>query len=141
MDANEDNLFKNEGYELMAAAFEVYNELGPGFLEEVYQEALERELAGRKIAFTSKPRLHIHYKGQLMRKYYDADLFVSNGIVVELKAVRTLLPEHEAQLLNELKASRLRVGYLINFGASPRLQWQRRVDSIQHQHRPTADEL
>jgi len=134
MDANEDNLFKAEGYELMAAAFDVYNELGPGFLEEVYQEALEFELTGRKVPLVSKPRLHIHYKGQLMRKYYDADLVVSEGIVVELKAVRTLLPEHEAQLLNELKATRLRVGYLINFGASPRLQWERRVDSTQSKY-------
>ncbi len=64
-----------------------------------------------------------------MRKYYDADLLVSAGIVVELKAVRAILPEHEAQLLNELKATRLRVGYLINFGSTPRLQWYRRVDS------------
>jgi len=134
MDANEDNLFKAEGYELMAAAFDVYNELGPGFLEEVYQEALEFELTGRKVPLVSKPRLHIHYKGQVMRKYYDADLVVSEGIVVELKAVRTLLPEHEAQLLNELKATRLRVGYLINFGASPRLQWERRVDSTQSKY-------
>jgi len=134
MDANEDNLFKAEGYELMAAAFDVYNELGPGFLEEVCQEALEFELTGRKVPLVSKPRLHIHYKGQVMRKYYDADLLVSEGIVVELKAVRTLLPEHEAQLLNELKATRLRVGYLINFGASPRLQWERRVDSTQSKY-------
>ncbi len=136
MDANEDNLFKAEGYELMAAAFDVYNELGPGFLEDVYQEALEFELAARKVSLVPKPRLHIHYKGQMMRKYYDADLLVSDGIVVELKAVRTLLPEHEAQLLNELKATRLRVGYLINFGAIPRLQWQRRVDSTQNQTQP-----
>ncbi len=131
MEADEDNLYKTQGYELMAAAFDVYNELGAGFLEDVYQEALEIELAGRNISLISKPRLHIHYKGQIMRKYYDADLVVSDGIVVELKAVRALLPEHEAQLLNELKATRLRVGYLINFGASPRLQWYRRVDSSQ----------
>src|SRR4051812_3296585 len=131
MDTNEDNLFKVEGYELMAAAFEVYNELGPGFLEEVYQEALELELNAREIPFLTKPRIQIHFKGQLLRKYYDADLLIHSAIVVELKAVRTLAPEHEAQLLNELKATRLRVGYLINFGASPRLQWYRRVDSAQ----------
>jgi GxxExxY protein len=131
MGTNEDNLFKVEGYELMAAAFEVYNELGPGFLEEVYQEALELELTARKIPFLTKPRIQIHFKGQLLRKYYDADLLIHSAIVVELKAVRTLAPEHEAQLLNELKATRLRVGYLLNFGAAPRLQWCRRVDSAQ----------
>jgi GxxExxY protein len=129
MDANEENLFKDEGCKLMAAAFEIYSELGPGFLEEVYQEAMELELTARKIPFLPKPRLQIKYKGQLLQKYYEADLLVHAGIIVELKTVRVLAPEHEAQLLNELKATRLRVGYLINFGAVPRLQWYRRVDS------------
>ena len=129
MAANEENLFKTEGYALMAAAFEVYNELGSGFLEEVYQEAMELDLTTRAIPFTSKPRLQIAYKGRPLKKYYDADLLVHSAIVVELKAVRAVTPEHEAQLLNELKATRCRVGYLINFGASPRLQWFRRVDS------------
>ena len=134
MDANEENLSKAEGYELMGAAFEVYNELGPGFLEEVYQETMELELTSRKIPFLSKPRLQIQFNGQFLRKHYDADLLVHSGIVVEIKAVRALAPEHEAQLLNELKASRLRVGYLINFGAAPRLQWYRRVDSSNPGH-------
>jgi GxxExxY protein len=129
MVANEEKLFKAEGYELMAAAFEVYNELGPGFLEEVYQEAMELELDARNIPFKSKPRLQIQFKNQLLQKFYDADLLVHSAIIVELKAVRAVAPEHEAQLINELKASRRRVGYLINFGASPRLQWYRRVDS------------
>ena len=134
MDAKEENLFKEEGYELMSAAFEVYNEIGPGFLEDVYQEAMEIELSARKIPFLSKPRLQIQFKGQPLRKFYDADLLVYSAIVVELKAVRAVLPEHEAQLLNELKATRLRVAYLINFGASPRLQWYRRVDSSNPLH-------
>jgi GxxExxY protein len=129
MDANEENLFQAEGYELMGAAFEVYNELGAGYLEEVYQEALEIELTARNIPFLSKPRLQIQYKGQPLRRFYDADLLVHSAIIVELKAVRVLVPEHEAQLLNELKATRLRVGYLINFGCSPKLQWHRRVNS------------
>jgi GxxExxY protein len=129
MDANEEHLYKAEGYDLMAAAFEVYNELGAGFLEDVYQEAMAVELSSRNIPFVAKPRIQIEYKGKLLRKYYDADLLVHSAIVVELKSVRTLAPEHEAQLLNELKASRLRVGYILNFGASPRLQWYRRVNS------------
>jgi GxxExxY protein len=134
MDANEENRFKAEGYTLMAVAFEVYNELGPGFLEEVYQEAMELELAARMIPFQSKPRLQIRFKDWLLRKFYDADLLVYSQIVVELKAVRTLVPEHDAQLLNELKATRLRFGYLINFGSAPRLQWHRRVDSANPTH-------
>ncbi|MBP6507264.1 MAG: GxxExxY protein [Opitutaceae bacterium] len=133
MGANEDNLFKSEGYALMAAAFEVYNQLGPGFLEEVYQEAFELQLGSQAIPFVSKPRLEIQFKGRPLKKHYEADLLVHASIIVELKAIRVLAPEHEAQLLNELKASRLRVGYLINFGATPRLQWLRRVDSSVHQ--------
>ena len=127
MEGNEEELLKDEGYALMGAAFEVYNHLGPGFLEEVYQEAMELELAARGIPFTSKPRLQVIFKEQLLKKHYEADLLVSSEIVVELKAVRAIAPEHEAQLLNELKATRKRVGYLINFGAAPRLQWSRRV--------------
>jgi GxxExxY protein len=129
MDANEEQLYKAEGYALMSAAFEVYNELGPGFLEEVYQEAMELELKALRIPFFAQPKLQIAFKGAPLQKYYQADLLVHSGIIVELKAVRALLPEHEAQLLNEMKAARLRVGYLINFGASPRLQWYRRVNS------------
>jgi GxxExxY protein len=127
MNGNEEELPKDEGYALMGAAFEVYNQLGAGFLEEVYQEALELELAARKISFVSKPRLQVFYKEQLLKKYYEADLLVDDAIVVELKSVRALAPEHEAQLLNELKATRKRIGYLINVWASPRLQWSRRV--------------
>jgi len=129
MDANEEQLFKAEGYALMAAAFEVYNELGPGFLEEVYQEAMELELTARGLPFVSQPKLKIFFKSNALSKFYQADLLVHSAIIVELKAVRALLPEHEAQLLNEMKAARLRVGYLINFGAAPRLQWYRRVNS------------
>ncbi len=127
MPGNDSELFVAEGYALMGAAFEGYNHLGPGFLEEVYHEALEWELGRRGIPFRSKPRLQVHYKDEPLRKYYEADLVVSSGIVVELKACRTLAPEHDAQLLNELRAIRHRVGYLINFGATPRLQWSRRV--------------
>src|SRR5438094_9997212 len=116
MDTNENNLCKTEGYALMAAAFEVYHELGAGFFEEVYQESMEIELGSRAIPFSSKPRHPIWYKNHLLKKYYDSDLLVNAGIVVELKAVKALTPEHDAQMLNELRAARLRVGYLINFG-------------------------
>jgi GxxExxY protein len=120
-------LYQQEGYDFMAAAFEVYNEMGSGFLEEVYHESLEIELANRGIPFVSKPKLTIHFKGHPLKKQYEADLIVIGEIVVELKAHKTLLPEHEAQLLNYLKATRKRVGYLLNYGAFPRLQWKRLV--------------
>ena len=120
-------LYQQEGYDFMAAVFEVYNELGSGFLEEVYHEGLEIELTNRSIPFVSKPKLTIYYKGRPLKKQYEADLIVIGEIVVELKAVKALAAEHEAQLINYLKATRKRAGYLINFSAFPRLQWKRLV--------------
>ena len=111
----------------MAAAFEVYNEKGCGFLEEVYHECLERELTDRKVAWASKPPVLIHYKDKPLTKFYTPDFMVGSEIIVELKAATTLAPEHEAQLFNYLKATRKRVGYLINFGSHPKLEWKRFV--------------
>jgi GxxExxY protein len=120
-------LFQQEGYDFMAAAFDVYNEMGHGFLEEVYQESLELELSDRGIPYVSKPRLPLFYKGRPLKKHYEADLIVIGEIVVELKAVKLLLTEHEAQLINYLRATRKRVGYLINYGSFPQLEWKRFV--------------
>lgn len=127
MNTEASQLYQQEGYDFMAAAFEVYNQMGSGFLEEVYQECLELELTARGIPFTSQPRLTLHYKEKALRKQYTADLIVIEEIVVEIKATRSLAPEHDAQLINYLKATRKRVGYLVNFGAFPRLEWKRLV--------------
>jgi GxxExxY protein len=118
-------LYQQEGYDFMAAAFEVHTEMGHGFLEEVYHESLEVELTQRGIPFVSKPKLLLFYKGQPLKKQYEADLIVVGAIVVELKAVKALLPEHEAQLINYLRATQKRVGYLVNFGSFPKLEWKR----------------
>ena len=120
-------LYQQEGYDFMAAAFEVHTEMGHGFLEEVYHESLELELTQRGIPFVSKPKLLLFYKGQPLKKQYEADLIVVGEIVVELKAVKALLPEHEAQLINYLRATQKRVGYLVNFGSFPKLEWKRFV--------------
>jgi GxxExxY protein len=127
MNGNDGKFFEQEGYELMGAAFEVYNELGSGFLEEVYQEALERVLIEKQIPYVAQPRLEVSFRGRPLTKYYVADFLVFGEIVVELKACRALAPEHEAQHINELRATNKRVGYLLNFGAFPKLQWSRRV--------------
>jgi GxxExxY protein len=124
---SEPELFQQEGYDLMAACFEVYNELGHGFLEDVYQESLELELTERGIPFTSQSKLQLFYKRKPLRNHYEADLIVTDKIVVELKAAKTILPEHEAQLINYLRATQKRVGYLVNFGSHPLLEWRRRV--------------
>lgn len=120
-------LYKQEGYDLVGAALEVYNNLGSGFLEEIYQESLELELKLQGIPFISQPQLNIHYKGYRLEKYYRPDLYAYNGIVVELKAVKELNLIFEAQLLNYLKATQRPVGYLINFGSSEGLQWKRMI--------------
>jgi len=120
-------LFQQQGYDFMAATFEVHNEMGYGFLEEVYHESLELELNQRGIPYISKPKLSLSYKGRLLKKQYEADLIVIGELIVELKAVKALLPEHEAQLINYLRATRKRVGFLVNFGSFPKLEWKRFV--------------
>lgn len=119
--------FKKEGYALVGAAMEVYNVMGPGFLEEVYQEALELEMSLRKISFKSQVPLELWYKGQKMKKFYKPDLFVFNCMIVELKAEKTLTSRDESQLLNYLKGSGVKVGYLLNFGHETDLETKRMV--------------
>lgn len=111
----------------MAAAFEVYNELGSGLLEEVYQESLEIELELRGMPFKAKQELKLFYKGRLLRKRYIPDLYAHDSIIVELKALSALTSEHEAQILNYLHIAKCPVGYLINFGHPKKLQWKRFV--------------
>ena len=125
-------MFQQEGYDLMAAAFEVYNEIGYGMAEEIYQQSLEIELSLRKIPFLTKQELEVFYKGHKLTTCYIPDLLVFGGIVVELKAVTELSPEHEAQLFNYMRVSRLAVGYLLNFGHKGSLQWKRFILSDLH---------
>src|SRR5690349_9648971 len=109
-------MFKEEGYKLMGAAFEVDNQLGYGMAEEIYQQSLEVELGPRAIPFVSKGELAVFYKGYQLTTKYKPDLLVYAGIVVKIKAATELVPEHKAQLFNYLRISRQHVGYLINFG-------------------------
>ena len=120
-------IYKDEGYKLMGAAFEVYNEQGYGLGEEIYQESLELELGLRGIVFRPKHELLCFYKGRQLNKRYVPDLFVFEHIVVELKAVSALAAEHEAQLMSYLRLTRLPVGYLINFGHKDNLEWRRMI--------------
>ncbi len=128
-------LYEQEGYNLMGAAFEVYNELGYGMAEEVYQQSLEIELRLREIPFHKKQPLSLRYKGQLIEKTYHPDLLVHGGIVVELKSVKELASDHEAQLFNYMRIARSKVGYLINFGHREPLEWKRFVISEPHQRK------
>ena len=116
-----------EGYALMGAAFEVHDVVGGGLLEDIYQECLERELHLRSIPYQSKQEVAIYYKNHELRKRYIPDLFVHEQIVVELKAVKELTPENEAQVMNYMRISQTPVGYLINFGPLSGVEWKRLV--------------
>ncbi len=120
-------IYKDEGYQLMGAAFEVYNDRGYGLAEEIYQECLEIELGLRRISFRSKAELKCFYKGLELKKRYVPDLYVFGCLVVELKAVTELAPEHEAQLFNYMRIAKQPVGYLINFGHKGTLEWKRLI--------------
>lgn len=109
----------------MGAAFEVYNEQGYGLAEEIYQESLEIELTLRGIGFHSKQEITCFYKGRELKKRCLPDLMVFGCLVVELKSVAQLAPEHEAQLINYMRITRQPVGYLVNFGHKDTLEWKR----------------
>ena len=118
-------MFEEEGYQFMGAAFEVYNQLGHGMAEEVYQQSLEIELSLHGIPFQSKRELEVFYKDRCLDTHYCPDLIVDDAIVVELKAISDLTTDHEAQLFNYMRIARQQVGYLLNFGKKGELQWKR----------------
>ena len=125
MDANERELIlKDEVYQIVGAAMEVSNQMGCGFLEAVYQEALGIELDERRIPHVPQKRIVISYKGRALNKEYIADFLCHDQIVVEIKAVKSITGIEESQILNYLKATNLPLGLIVNFGA-PQLEWKR----------------
>ena len=115
-------------YAIIGAAMEVHRELGSGFLEAVYHEALAIEMTSRNIQFFHEVELPVIYKGQQLATSYRADFICFDKVIVEIKALRELSTLQEAQILNYLKASVLGVGLLINFGAES-LQYKRFVNT------------
>ena len=120
-----DVVYKELSYQIMAAVFEVYNTLGFGFLEKVYERALLKELCLRGILVEAQKEIKVFYKGEEVGTYF-ADLVVNNEILLELKAVESLNNLHKAQVLNYLKATGFKLGLLINFGRE-RVQYERLV--------------
>ncbi|MGV8933017.1 MAG: GxxExxY protein [Gallionellaceae bacterium] len=118
-------LYKDECYAIQGAVFEVYREMGNGFLESVYQECLEREFLAKSVPFTAQPELILNYKGISLKQNYRPDFMCFDKIIVELKAVRELAPEHTAQIINYLKATGTRLGLLVNFGRHSKVQIER----------------
>lgn len=106
----------NESYEVIGAAMKVHSELGNGFLEAVYQEALEFEFQNRKIPYKREMKIPVYYCGKELKTYYQADFVCYDNIIVELKALKSLSDIEKAQVLNYLKASKLKKALLINFG-------------------------
>ena len=110
-------LYAEESYKINGARYEVHKALGPGLLEKVYQEALEKELKLQGIPFEREKSFTITYKGEELEQKYIADFVIYDKIVVELKAVEELLPVHKAQVINYLALTGLKLGLLVNFNA------------------------
>lgn len=122
-----DILFKDESYAIIGACMKVHTELGAGFLEAVYQEALEREFIKRNIPFERQKKLSIFFDGQRLNKYYIADFICFDSIILELKVTQGFSESQFKQLQNYLKATNKKLGILINFGATS-LQYKRIIN-------------
>ena len=117
---------------IIGCAFEVINELGAGFLESVYEKALLIALRQKRFAVTAQHPIKVIFRGQCVGEFF-ADLFVEDKVIVELKAVKAIAPEHQAQIINYLNATGIEVGLLINFG-NPKLEFKRftRSKTVKH---------
>jgi GxxExxY protein len=120
-------IYKDEVFAIVGAAMEVHRVLGSGFLEAVYQEAMEIEVLSKGIPFESQKIIQIQYKQHILKKEYIADMICFDKIIVEFKALDKLTSREESQVLNYLKATGYKVGVLINFGSQPKLEWKRFV--------------
>jgi GxxExxY protein len=122
-----DLILRDEVFGVVGAAIEVHQNLGSGFLESVYAEAMAVELRHRNIPFEREVPIRIHYKGQRLDKRFQADLLVYGQLIVELKALERITSIERAQVVNYLKAAHHPVGLLINFGSHPKMEWERLV--------------
>ena len=120
-------MYENDSYRIRGAIFEVYREMGCGFLEAVYQECFEKELTNSGIPFVVQEDLYLQYKGKTLSQTYKADVICFGKIIVELKAVKTLSNGHRAQVHNYLKAAGYNLGLLVNFGHYPKAEIERIV--------------
>jgi GxxExxY protein len=120
-------ILAEESYQIIGACFEVYNEMGSGFLESVYQECLEIEFQDRGIPFVPQLPLELRFKGRLLKRKYEPDFICFGKIIVEIKAVKELSSEFRAQVYNYLRATGHRLGLLVNLGQYPKLEYERIV--------------
>ena len=118
-------LYKEESYKILGACFEVYKEIGPGFLEAVYQECLEYEFRIQGISFEAQKHLCIRYKDYELKQQYIPDFVCYDSIIIELKAVSAITDQHQAQVINYLKATKHESGFIMNFSGFPKLDYKR----------------
>lgn len=121
----DDLLYRDEVYRIVGACMAVHKDKGNGFVEPVYQDALEIEMELSAIPFDAQRNYQIQYRNRPLKHTYTPDLLCFDKIIVELKAAKALTDEHRAQLMNYLKVTGLPLGLLINFGSYPRLEWER----------------
>ncbi|MBL8556604.1 MAG: GxxExxY protein [Phenylobacterium sp.] len=118
-------LYQEEAFRIRGVLFHVYRSMGAGFLEAVYQECLGLEFARRGIPFVAEQTLGLIFDGVPLKQTYKADFVCFDRIVVEVKATRTIAPEHRAQLINYLRATGMSLGLLVNFGATRNVEIER----------------
>ena len=118
---NADLKHKNLTDAILCCFYTVYNVLGYGFQEKVYENALQHEVTKRGLSASTQSPIAVYYDGKLVGEYFS-DLTIEDLVIVEIKAVKCLLPEHEAQLLNYLKATNIEVGLLLKFGPKPEVK-------------------
>jgi len=120
-----DLIYKDESYKIIGACFELYKQKGCGFLEPVYQECLRIEFEIQEIPFVFEPIIQLEYKGRQLEQFFKPDFVCFGKIIVELKAVSSLVDEHRAQTINYLNATGFELALLINFGHFPKLEYER----------------
>jgi GxxExxY protein len=118
-------IYKEESYKIIGACFEVYNEKGFGFTEPVYQECLEIEFGLQNIPFVAQPEIQLEYKGRKLDQFFKPDFICFGKMIVEIKAVSSLLDEHTSQTLNYLNATNFELALLVNFGQYPKIESKR----------------
>jgi len=119
--------YKQESYAIIGACFNVYNEMGCGFLETVYQECLEIEFGLQNIPFDVQKELQLTFRDRILKKTFKPDFICYDKIIVEIKATSQIVDDHRAQMLNYLHATKIQLGLLVNFGHYPKLEYERVV--------------
>jgi len=127
-------LYKDLTDRIIKCFYEVYNQLGYGFLEKVYHRAMLIELKSEDLSVEDQPSIKVFYKDEEVGDFY-ADIIVDNKIILELKAAEQLVEEHECQLINYLKATDIEVGLLLNFGKKPEIRRKIFTNDLKSEHR------